>query len=338
MKKYRFISEMVVFTFIFLIATACYAQVGIGTTDPDGDALLELSSNDKGLLIPRVQLTATDLSAPLSTSVAGMLVYNTASDGSGANAVTPGFYYNDGTNWIRVLNRALADLTDDAWINNPEKNRIELGTLSDGTTLRPVGAEMVVTDDGKVGIGTETPKESIEVVAMDADLDMYSHGNDVTVFHIHSAGGTISEPTAVSTRNTSNFFSIEAKGYDGTNYFNAASFSMGIDGLPGASGPEDMPGRISFRTTQDGTTSLVQRMVIKNNGYVGIGTNTPKVNFEVNGMIRTMGYKVANLPAGIQGAMAYVTDASVPSYLAPVVGGGTVKCPVFYDGSNWVCH
>lgn len=338
MKKSRFISKIVVFTFIFFTASAFYAQVGIGTTDPDGDALLELSSNDKGLLIPRVQLTATNLSAPLSASVAGMLVYNTASVGSGVNAVSPGFYYNDGTNWIRLLNMALADLTDDAWINNKEKNRIELGTLSDGTTLRPVGTEMVVSDDGKVGIGTETPTESIEVVAVDADLDMYSHGNDVTVFHIHSAGGTILEPTPISTRNTSNVFSIQAKGYDGTKYLNVASLSMGVDGSPINSGPGDMPGRISFSTTQDGTSSLFQRMVIKNNGYVGIGTNAPKVNLEVNGMMRTKGYEVAHLPAGIQGAMAYVTDASAPSYLAPVVGGGTVKCPVFYDGTTWVCH
>ena len=50
------------------------------------------------------------------------------------------------------------------------------------------------------------------------------------------------------------------------------------------------------------------------------------------------GYTVATLPTGVIGATAFVTDASGPSYLATVVGGGSVKCPVFYDGTNWVCH
>ena len=81
------------------------AQVGIGTTTPDSNALLELdaSTTAGGLLLPRVALTATNVSAPLSGAVApGMTVYNTATAGSGANAVTPGFYYHDGTIWIRV--------------------------------------------------------------------------------------------------------------------------------------------------------------------------------------------------------------------------------------------
>ncbi|WP_310994039.1 hypothetical protein [Aequorivita marina] len=339
MKKSKLILKTVVFIFTFFSTAACYAQVGIGTTDPDGDALLELFSNNKGLLMPRVALTSTTSFAPLSAHVMGMTVYNTATNGSGVTAVSEGFYYNTGAKWIKVGNAIAGDQTDDAWINNSAENRIELGTLSDGTTLRPVGTEMVVTDNGKVGIGTEHPTQNLEIHGLDADIDTYIYGvNGVSIFHIHSAAGTMANPLAVSNRQTSNLFSIQAKGYDGTNYISAASISMGIDGVPNSTGPDDMPGRISFRTSQDGTTSLAQRMVIKNNGFVGIGTDNPKVDLEVNGMMKTRGYKVADLPAGVTGAMAYVTDAVSPQYLEPVIGQGTTICPVFYNGTNWVCH
>ena len=48
---------------------------------------------------------------------------------------------------------------------------------------------------------------------------------------------------------------------------------------------------------------------------------------------------VADLPASSSvGTLAYVYDALSPSYLQPVVGGGAVVCPLFFDGTNWVCH
>lgn len=74
------------------------AQVGIGTTAPNADAQLDISSTNRGLLLPRVALTNTTNPAPLSADVAGMVVYNTATTGD----VTPGFYYNDGAIWVRL--------------------------------------------------------------------------------------------------------------------------------------------------------------------------------------------------------------------------------------------
>ncbi|MEI3790051.1 MULTISPECIES: hypothetical protein [unclassified Chryseobacterium] len=79
-------------------------NVGIGTTAPNANALLELSSSSKGLLFPRVTLTSTALASPLSAHVAGMKVYNTATNTSSAgNEVYPGEYINDGAKWGRSL-------------------------------------------------------------------------------------------------------------------------------------------------------------------------------------------------------------------------------------------
>ncbi len=54
----------------------------------------------KGFLMPRIALTATNTAAPLSAHVAGMLIYNTATAGTGIYSVSPGIYYNDGTRWV----------------------------------------------------------------------------------------------------------------------------------------------------------------------------------------------------------------------------------------------
>jgi hypothetical protein len=48
-------------------------------------------------------------------------------------------------------------------------------------------------------------------------------------------------------------------------------------------------------------------------------------------------YTVATLPSGSpEGMIAGVTDALAPVSLSPVVGGGSVHCTVYFDGTNWV--
>ena len=59
-------------------------------------------------------------------------------------------------------------------------------------------------------------------------------------------------------------------------------------------------------------------------------------NLSVTATVKTGGYTVAGLPAGVTGMRAYVTDALAPSYGATVVGGGAVTIPVFYNGTNWI--
>ena len=53
---------------------------------------------------------------------------------------------------------------------------------------------------------------------------------------------------------------------------------------------------------------------------------------------RLKSYTVATLPVGTAGDTAYVTDATSPTYLGALTGGGSVKCPVFYNGTTWVSH
>ena len=91
-----------------------FAQVGIGTTNPNANALLDIDATTTpgGLLLPRVALTATNNFAPLTAHVAGMTVYNTATAGIPPNNVTPGYYYNDGGQWVRI---AAASVPSNDW-------------------------------------------------------------------------------------------------------------------------------------------------------------------------------------------------------------------------------
>jgi|26BtaG_2_1085354.scaffolds.fasta_scaffold00001_104 hypothetical protein len=94
-----------------------FAQVGIGTTNPNENALLDIDASTRagGLLLPRVALVSANSPAPLVNPVpAGMTVYNIATSGTGANEVTPGFYYHNGTNWVRI-GAAGDDGPNDKW-------------------------------------------------------------------------------------------------------------------------------------------------------------------------------------------------------------------------------
>ena len=81
-------------------------KIGDNHATINANSLLELESTDKGLLFPRVALTATDNVSPLAAHVEGMVVFNTVNSGTGLTAVSPGMYYNTGTAWEKVNSSA----------------------------------------------------------------------------------------------------------------------------------------------------------------------------------------------------------------------------------------
>ena len=85
------------FSFILVYTFTLQAQVGINTASPNSSAALDVTSTDKGLLIPRVASTS-DITAP----TAGMMVYQTGG--------TAGFYFYDGQ-WALVKSDNLGNHT-----------------------------------------------------------------------------------------------------------------------------------------------------------------------------------------------------------------------------------
>ena len=76
---------------------------------------------------------------------------------------------------------------------------------------------------------------------------------------------------------------IGFNGDDGTNFIAAASITAVVDGTPGTN---DMPGRLVFNTTPDGSDTPVERVRITNAGDVGVGVTAPATKLDVLGTIQ----------------------------------------------------
>lgn len=83
--------KKLIVSFLLLFCIASFAQVGINTTSPDASSMLDIQSNNKGLLIPR--MTAAEKIA-IATPANGLLIYQT--DG------LTGFWYYNGTLWANI--------------------------------------------------------------------------------------------------------------------------------------------------------------------------------------------------------------------------------------------
>jgi len=74
-----------------------FAQTGIGTTNPDASAKLDVSSTNKGFLPPRVSLTGVTDNTTISSPATGLLVYCKGDAGLAA-----GYYYWNGNAWATI--------------------------------------------------------------------------------------------------------------------------------------------------------------------------------------------------------------------------------------------
>ena len=116
MKQFLVITSLLFFTFHI------NAQVGIGTTSPDNSSILDITSANSGLLIPRVALLSNSDVSTIATPITSLLVYNS---GFAPN----GYYYWNGVIWIQ-----LAPGSSNAW------NILGNTNIVDGTNFIGTGA------------------------------------------------------------------------------------------------------------------------------------------------------------------------------------------------------
>lgn len=154
-------------------------------------------------------------------------------------------------------------------------------------------------------------------------VSIYTNGTEgVRVNNI--TGISLNLPVNLVSQNTTNAATI-------TNN-NANGFQL-TNGAPSATVPTLIPRRAS-------TTTGIGSQASGNMDLIAGGTDIARVTNTglrmQNGALGTKAFTVATLPAGTQGDRAHVTDANGPVFLAAVVGGGAVVCPVFYNGAAWV--
>ena len=131
--------ELFIAITIFFIAITSFSQsVSINSTGaaPNASAGLDISFVNYGFLIPRVALSVSTGSAPLIAHVAGMLVYNTATNEN----ITPGLFYNDGTKWVSASPQEGVNIGDMQFWNGTAWAIIPVGSPGQKLQISSTGA------------------------------------------------------------------------------------------------------------------------------------------------------------------------------------------------------
>ncbi len=347
---------------LFLTTIKMTAQVTIGSQNaPNASAVLDLQTTNKGLLLPRVALTSTTSASPLSAHVAGMTVYNTATAGTGANAVTPGQYYNNGTAWVRIQPYTeTIDPTYMVWVNTANPNSAtafddipyynEDGSVNSAftndNTLKAKTNYFYVGTDGSSWIYngtsyiTNTPSPATEWYVEGTNIDA---GNSKTVNIMRSGSiGIGQSPGYAKIRTYSNAFT---------------NVSSGIYSASGALF-ETEPSAIKTSGTyyQVGATASAYQTInagITNSGYMyGLwGTsfrrganNGGTLNLQVGELINFGHYGsevtgITNPSVGLR-VQPYVTSGTITNmydiYAGGTVTGGTItnKYGIYIAGTD----
>lgn len=120
------------FTSVFLLfCKTLTAQIGIGTSNPDPSAILQVESNNKGVLFPRVSLQSFTDNITISNPANGLTVFNTSTLLNGT-----GLYINMGT--------AAAPQWQKTDLNNNSLNESVKRLIYNGTTTDP--SKILVTE------------------------------------------------------------------------------------------------------------------------------------------------------------------------------------------------
>jgi len=132
-----------------------------------------------------------------------------------------------------------------------------------------------IDNSGRLLVGTSSSFDTnsvFEAVSTSNVIGQFCRTNGVeAAVTIQSTPGTLASPTPNNAN--ASIGALYFRGYDSTSWRLGAKISAEADGQTWAAG--DCPGRLVFSTTADGASSPTARMTIKNNGNVGIGTESP---------------------------------------------------------------
>lgn len=189
-----------------ILSNCVFAQIKIGDNPKsiNPDAMLEIESSNKGLLLPRISLKSISSPSPLKNFTKGMVVYNTSTN----NELLPGLYYCDGINWIRGTTVSKespsAPNPNEFWSltgNNNVASCNFIGPTNNAALIVKTNnlERLRVTEKGWIGIGTTAPKAALEIKGqlvidsigsgnLETDKILVANPNDGRVKYIPTSG------------------------------------------------------------------------------------------------------------------------------------------------------
>ncbi|NTW33369.1 MAG: hypothetical protein HGB12_12230 [Bacteroidetes bacterium] len=264
----------------------------------DNSAILDVSHDSKGILIPRVGLSATNSNSPIGAGVAiSLLVYNTTIDGAPPNDVSPGYYYWDGYQWVKLSTgvgptgaTGLTGIT---------------GATGVGTTgvTGPTGAGGAVGVTGNTGatgaagslnawgitgnVGTNSGTNFLGTIENNSLGFRTNNTNRMIIDSLGNVGIGTSKPEA----------NLDVRHTDGRGIYLKAIYGdlSGDAGIAMLNATPRVTGAIlggpteNLRFFTDGITSSNERMRITGTGNVGIGTTSPHTGLQVDAGSGTFG-------------------------------------------------
>jgi len=247
--------SIVSLTLLCFFSIQLSAQVGIGTSTPHASAKLEVSSSTQGFLPPRVSLTSTNAASPVTSPETGLLVYNIAPNGSGATAVTPGFYYWGGSAWVRLIvpTDNAANVTGTVAVANGGSGATTLTGILKGN-----GTSAFTT--ATAGTDYLAPNGSA------ANLTNFPTLNQNTT----GTAGNVTGVVAVANGGTGATTLTGILKGNGTSAFTAA--------VAGTDYQAPISGTTNYLPKVTGAATVGNSQVFDNGTSVGIGTNNPNTN------------------------------------------------------------
>ncbi len=325
---------------VFLLSTKIKAQnVGISETiiTPHSTSILELRSDDKGLLVPRVALTQTSSNAPVGAGIANsLLVYNTAT----INDVTPGFYYWDNTQWVRIVSGTMPStgwaLTGNGG-TNPAVNFVGTTGAQDLAFRTNNNEHMRITSGGFAGIGTPTPGSKLTVVRTTVNTATETTGSfgvtwSNSMTHAYALSGNASKTTAeTSGRSTG----VYARGGNATNQWNTGLSAV----LSGTNhGSAILAGTYDDYITY-GFGGTFQAQYVNPAGNWGIVSYSPVYFHQSHYVMGNMGIGTSAPTTQLHttGGVRHAGIAGTGNYLS-IDANGNLSRTTGVGGSNWLVN